>query len=144
MPATQAKGSFGAKLKVGDGASPEVFTAIAEVGDISGPNVEAILEEATNHDSTDGFVEVVPTGVKQVGDITFTINQTNATTQEALLTDIQSGAKKNYRLELTTLGKKIDFAAYVKSISQAAPVKGKMMQNIALTVTGKFTKSDLA
>ncbi len=45
--ATQAIASHGTLLKIGDGATPEVFTTVAEVGDITLPNFGNEKEDVT-------------------------------------------------------------------------------------------------
>ena len=54
---TEGVVGLGTLLKIGDGASPETFTAIAEVKDITGPNMSMEFAEFTHQQSTDGYRE---------------------------------------------------------------------------------------
>ena len=60
---------LGTLLKIGDGASPEVFTAIAEVKDINGPAPTREFAEFTHEQSSGGNREYKPT-FKNSGDVT--------------------------------------------------------------------------
>lgn len=91
----------GTLLQRGDGATPEVFTTLAEVGSISGPTLQADLIEVTNHSSPSRFKEYIQ-GLKDGGELTFDLNyQPNEATHNnatGVLGDWNSGARKNYRL----------------------------------------------
>ena len=50
-----AKAGVGTTFSVGDGASPEVFTAIGEIVNASGPNISAEQIEVTTLDSSGGY-----------------------------------------------------------------------------------------
>ena len=76
---TQAVSSNGTLLKMGDGGSPEAFTTIAEVLDITGPQLEAGTEEVTNQDSA-GWREYIVT-LLSGGEVSFDVNWFNDVTQ---------------------------------------------------------------
>lgn len=57
--ATIAKIANGTLLKMGDGASPEVFTTIPEVVRLSGPQIKFDLLDVTSHDSPGFFREFI-------------------------------------------------------------------------------------
>ena len=48
---------LGTLLKIGDGATPEVFAAIAEVKDITGPGLSREFAEFTRQQSSGGYRE---------------------------------------------------------------------------------------
>ncbi len=73
MAETQARPSYPAFLQIGDSADPPVYTTIAEVKDFPLPSETADLEEATNHDSVDGYEEHVPTIIR-TGTMDFDVN----------------------------------------------------------------------
>lgn len=77
MPATLAKRGYGTQLKLGNGASPPLFTAFAEVKSISGFGINKPLEEATHLESPDDTKEYIP-GMKDGKTPTFTCNLTTA------------------------------------------------------------------
>lgn len=137
---TQVKSSFGTFLQVGDGATPENFTTIAEVGDISGPAVSRDTEEVTNHSSPDGYEEFITT-IKRSGEVTFPINfiPTDPTHDQStgLLAMLDSGVLKNWRLLLSTTGRRWQFAALVTNFEGASPVVGKQSADVTLKISGK-------
>ena len=52
----------GTLLQVGNGASPEVFSTIANIGDINGPTTQTALVDVTSHTSTSiPFRQKIPT-----------------------------------------------------------------------------------
>ena len=88
----------GTILERGDGASPEVFTAIAKIVSISGPEESKDELDDTTLDSAGGYKEFV-SGLKDGGSMTLALNYNPADTgQAALQTDYAAGTKQNYRL----------------------------------------------
>jgi hypothetical protein len=138
MAAPRAKAAFSARLQKGDGGSPEVFTTIAEVKDIEGPEIRSLFEEVTSMDSADGFAEKIPT-TREASDVTFQVNMLqDDATQNGLRADLAAGTYRNFRLLLPPgYTKRISFGGYVQSIGQSAPVKGALTSAMSLVVTGK-------
>ena len=137
---TQVKSSFGTFLQMGDGGAPENYTTIAEVGDISGPAVSRDTEEVTNHSSPDGYEEFITT-IKRSGEVTFPINfiPDNPTHDQStgLLGVLDSGVLKNWRLLLSTTGRRWQFAALVTAFEGSSPVVGKQGGDVTLKISGK-------
>lgn len=137
---TQVKSSFGTFLQMGDGGAPEAFTTIAEVGDISGPAVSRDTEEVTNHSSPDGYEEFITT-IKRSGEVTFPINfipdHPTHDQSTGLLGVLDSGVLKNWRLLLSTTGRRWQFAALVTNFEGSSPVVGKQGGDITLKISGK-------
>lgn len=139
MP-TIAKSSFGVQLKIGDGGGIEVFTTIAEVRDVSGPQFALGTEEVTAHDGT-GWRESVST-LKDGGDITFDLNFNNAATQTALYTDFANATRRNFQLVIpTTVPKTLAFAAFVTGFEMGLPVEGAITASVTLSITNTVTWS---
>ena len=85
MASSIAIPAYGTLLKIGDGGSPENFTIVAEVKDISGPKMKADTAETTTHSPggvapTSAWKEYLAT-LLEAGDVTFKVNfvPTNAT-----------------------------------------------------------------
>lgn len=128
----------GTQLKVGDGGGTEVFTTIAEVGDISGPSLTTATEEVPAHDGN-GWMQRIAT-LKDAGEITFTLHFNNAASQTALYNDYQSRVKRNFQLVIpTTVPKTFSFAAFVTSFSFDLPVAGPLDAAITLTINDAVT-----
>ncbi|MCK9922455.1 outer capsid protein Hoc [Frankia sp. AgPm24] len=64
---------FGTELRRGNGATPEVFTVIADVTTISGPGMERETLEMTAHDSPDRWREFIG-GLKDGGEVSIDMN----------------------------------------------------------------------
>ena len=137
---------LGTLLKIGDGATPEVFTAIAEVKDINGPVLSREFAEFTHQQSASGYREYKPT-FKNSGDVTFKCNflpddETQGFQTSGLLKDYEEGTLRNFELLFPDTGAtKASFAAYVANISPGAPIAGALELNVNLRVTGLVTWS---
>ena len=130
---------LGTLIKKGDGASPEVFTTIAEVGTITGPSQSSEFVQVTNQDST---AHEYIAGIIDPGEISFTTNYIpqNAT-HKALLVDFKDKSKDNYELVFPTgnAGDKWTFAAAVTGAEVTAPIDGPLQLSVTLKVTGAVT-----
>lgn len=138
-----AEAGIGTLLKIGDGGSPETFTAIAEVLDITGPNLSTDTEDGTHQQSPGGFEEVVPT-ILRTGEVTFTIQflpthaTHNATT--GLVADWKNKTLRNFQLVFSDPASTTwAFAAYVTGFQPQSPVGGKRTADVTLKVTGQPT-----
>lgn len=139
-----ADSSFGTLMKIGDGATPtEAFTTIAEVLDITGPELTLGTEESTNHSSPGGWAEFVPT-VKDGGEVGFEVNflPSNATHSYAagLIKDFDNKTKRNFQIVFPDSGNTTWlFAAFVTKFAPKAPVAGRLAADVTLKVTGQPT-----
>ncbi len=143
--ATAATSSFGTFIKVGDGATSETFTTIAEVKDISGPSASLDTEEVTNHSSPSGWDEHVAT-ILRGGDVTFDLNYLpTAATQNAstgLTADKNARTLRNFELVFTDSSTTTySFAAFVKGVSPSAPVSGSLSASVTLGISGPITQA---
>jgi len=135
-----ALAGYSTVLKRGNAATPEVFTTVAEVGDIDGPTLKSQMEDATSH-SSGGWEEKVPT-IQSVGQIKFPVNfvPTNATHSYAagLVLDWKNKTLRNFQMvwpDATTW----TFSAYVAEVAMKGSVKGKLTADITLDVSGAPT-----
>lgn len=96
---------IGTQLQMGDGASPEGFTTIAQVGDIAFGPVTANTYPTTTHDNTlNGYDDFIA-GLKKGGDAVFTLyfDANQATHKDAaggFLAAFNAGVAKNWRIIL--------------------------------------------
>ena len=109
MAETQAQIAYLTLLKMGNGASPEIFTTIAEVKSINGFGFSASEVNATHMESPNGYEEFV-SGLK-TGDI-LTIRM-NALRDQLILTKAtwDAGLRKNFELNLPSTLPDYDFSA---------------------------------
>jgi len=130
--------SQGMSLKISNGASPEVFTAIADISDISGPDGSASEIDTTTLDDSARTFRV---GLKDEGQISFTCNFQPANTQHAQLkTDRTNRTLRNFKLLFTDSPVTTwSFAAYVMGISIANGVDGVTTASVTLRISGVIT-----
>jgi len=139
--ATGAIDSHGTLLQMGDGGAPESFTTIAEVLDVTGPSLARDTHDATTHDSTASWEDVV-VSVLRSGEVTFTVNYvpTGAThdASTGLIKKYVDGTKTNFKLVLPDSGNTTQpFAAFVTGLSPGAPVSGILTMDVTLKLTGQ-------
>lgn len=131
--------SNGTILKAGDGATPtEVFTAIAEVKDVTGPSMSLETEDVSHQGST--AAEFVGTLVDH-GEVGFDLNFDPAgTTHLSLRTDLINKTLRNFQLVFPdTPATQFDFAAYVTKFEVEAKVKGALTAKVTLKISGEVT-----
>ncbi len=140
MSETQGVLGIDTKLKIGDGASPEVFTLIPDIfGAIDGPEITQQYVDFTHMQSTGGFEEQ-KASFKTPGQVTFTCHfvKDNAQ-QQALITAATAvpTTKKNFECEYPD-GTVIPFAAY-PSVKFNSETKGKFTMAVTLKLDRGFT-----
>lgn len=139
-----AKWAFGAQIQIGNGATPESFTTVAEVLDISGPDLTRDTEDVTPHDAEDGYEELIAT-LRRTGEVTFDVNfvpshPTHGSGAGGLIGLYESEERTNFRLVLApTIGYTWSFKALVTGVSTANPVTGAARASVTLKPTGKPT-----
>ena len=89
---------FGSELRRGDGATPEVYTAIANVTSLSGPAMERETIDVTAHDSPEQWMEFIG-GLKDGGEVSMDVNyHPGEGTHNLLQDDFDDTAARNFRL----------------------------------------------
>lgn len=126
----------GVQFQRGDGADPEVFTAIGNVTNVSGPEMERTALDTTAHDSPDGWMEHVG-GLKNGGEVSLTLNFDSAK-HAILLNDFEDADARNYRLAEPG-GGMWTLAAVMTGLSPSWPVEDKQAAEATLQVSGKPT-----
>jgi predicted secreted protein len=136
-----AKSGIGTVVAVGDGASPEVFTAIAEIVSADGPSIEAEDIDVTTLDSTGGFKEFI-SGLKDGGTLDLSLLFTKGATQIGLRADLEATppTARNYRLTIPTSPNTIaDFSATPKSFSHSQSPTAALAAEVSLKISGAIT-----
>lgn len=145
MAATQARIGYGVTLARGDGASPEVFTSVVELIDITPPSMTKDQIEATHHASPGGFREFIP-GMKDGGEFTAVFNwiKSHATQGNAsggLLNDfLNQDTPRNWRISFP--GSPVmtwTFRAVVTGFNPSTPIDDRMTVNATFKVSGAPT-----
>ncbi|WP_289009512.1 phage tail tube protein [uncultured Thermomonospora sp.] len=130
--------AFGTQLLRGDGGTPEIFTAIANVTSISGPGLSRETIDVTAHDSPDGWMEFVG-GLKDAGEVSADINY-DPSKHDTLVADFDDDEPRNYQLvfpDSTTWS----IQAILTGFEPEAPYDDKLAASLTFKVTGKPTLS---
>ncbi len=138
---TQALSAFGTLLKIGDGASSETFTTIAEVTDIGGPELALEIAEVTSHSSTNGWKEKIG-ALLDGGQVSFSINYipTNSThnNTNGLIADMVARTLRNFTLTFPQ-ATVWSFSALVVGFSPTEPIDNALTADITLEISGQPT-----
>lgn len=135
---SEAFAGVGTQFKRGNGASPEVFTAIAEVNNITGPNKSRGTIDVTSLDSTGGYREFIAS-FRDPGEVQLNMNFTLAGFND-MNDDFESDSSVNYQIVLPDTGNTtLEFAAFVTALGMAVPMDDKVTMTVTLKVTGVVT-----
>ena len=134
--------AYGSKFQLGDGEASETFTDVAEVIDITPPNMSKDSIDVSNQDSTDGFREKIP-GWKDGGEVTFTMNwlPTNATQDETtgLWSHYIDDENHNYKIILPDTLVTISFTGHITSFNPDLPNEEQGQLEVTIAISGKPT-----
>jgi predicted secreted protein len=115
--------------------SDPLFTAIAEINSIDGPNKTRETIDVTSLDSEDGYREFI-TSFRDAGEISLEMNFTEAGFI-VMNTDFESEDAREYRITLpNTEATILEFDAYVTSLGMAVPLDDKVTAPVTLKITG--------
>lgn len=128
---------FGTELQRGDGTAPtEVFTAIGNTTNISGPGLSRETLDMTTHGSPDGWMEFLG-GLKDAGEVSVDVNYDPAK-HDMLVADFEDDKPRNYRLVFPdTAATTWAFKAILTGFEPEAPVDDKLAASLTFKVTGK-------
>lgn len=137
--------AYGTLLLRGDANTPEVFTEIAEVTNISGPAWALDALEMTNHESS-GDREFVG-GLIDGGEITLECNFIPTDTTQGLdggvLDDLTTRTSHNYQLQFSDSlvdPTVYEFVAFPTAFEPGAVVDGKLGASVTFKVTGAISE----
>lgn len=127
--------SLGTTLKIGNGATTEVFTAVGELRDVKGPTRSLGTEDVTHHGSA--AAEFVAT-VLDNGEVTFDMNYDPADTIHAqIIDDMEDRTLRKFELTYTDDGDaKAAFSAFITKFETDMKVKGALTASITLKISG--------
>lgn len=129
---------YGSAFKIGNAASPEVFTAVAKVRNISGPSIAADAVDITNMDSPSGFKEFLK-GMKDPGEITFELIAT-ATGLDALEAEMAKTTPTNYQVVYPSpISKTYAFKAFMTGMNHEAPTEDAIVVSCTYKIAGALT-----
>ena len=139
---TNALPSQGVTLAIGNTASPVVYTSIADVTEITGPDGSAGDIETTDLSST---TKTFIRGLTDNGSVSFTMNYIPSNTQHAqLFSDFSSATEvaRDYRLTFTDSPVTTwTFSAYVSSFSVSNGLDGVLTASCSIRIKGSITEA---
>lgn len=129
---------FGTLLKRGDGAEPEVFTAIANATNITAPGLARNTIDVSAHDSPNKYMEFVG-GMIDPGEVSIDVNY-DPTEHDTLVADLEDEDPRNYELVFPdTANTTWSFAAVLTGFEATAPYDDKLTATLTYKVSGKPT-----
>lgn len=130
----------GMLIKIGNGLSSETFATITEVKTFSGPGGSAAVIDVSDLSSTAREKRL---GLKDEGQLSFTINYIPTNTQHALLRTQRSNRQlTSFQLVFTDTGNMTwDFEAYVSGFSVSGAVDGVVEAQVTLEISGTITET---
>lgn len=126
--------AFGTVFKRSNMAGAPVFTAIANVTNITSPELTRETIDVTAHDSPNGWREHIG-GIKDGGEVSLELNYDPAD-HDVLVEDLEDDVPRDYQIIWPT-GAQWDFKAILTKISAEAPMDDKLSAEHAFKVTGK-------
>ncbi|MFB7225240.1 phage tail tube protein [Streptomyces sp. NPDC056227] len=131
---------FGVQLKRGSGEPTEVFTAIADITNLSGPGLSRETIDVTSHGSPDGWMEFLG-GLKDPGEVSVDINYQPAL-HDILVDDFDDAAPRKYQIVFPdTPATTWAFSAILTGFEPESPYDDKAAASLTFKVTGKPTIS---
>jgi predicted secreted protein len=129
--------AFGTQLQRSDMGGTPVFTAIANVTNITPPALERETLDVTSHGSPDAWREFLG-GLKDGGEVSIDINY-DPREHDALFDDFDDAEPRNYKVVWPgTLGDWA-FAAIITGFEPEAPHDDKLAASLTFKVSGKPT-----
>jgi predicted secreted protein len=133
--------AFGTQFKRGDGGGSEVFTTIANVTSVSGPERTRETIDVTSHDSPDGWMEFLG-GLKDGGEVSLEINYDPTEATHDLDDDFDDAEPRNYQIVIlpgTADEYTWSLAGILTNLGDEFPYDDKMARSMTIKVSGKPT-----
>jgi len=141
---TSAIWAYGSQLQLGDSATPETFTAIAELTELSTPTESRDDIEVSNMSSANGTKEFIA-GWRDGGEVSFKANwlPTNATQDKTtgLRAAYASNANQNWKIILPSSVLTISFAGHLTALNGELPIDAQAQLSGTIKVSGAITYS---
>lgn len=135
---TQAAIGHGTLFKIGNGATPEVFTTVAEVTSIKPPNLSRDPVEATHTESPEKWKEFIA-GLKDGGEVGIELNFVpGSATTLLLMAQFDTDVVGNKQVVFTT-GQVWSFAAFQTGFEPDTSTPDKMTASSTFKISGKPT-----
>jgi predicted secreted protein len=146
--ASNAWWAYGSAFKVGNDGTPETFAKVAEVLDISGPNMSMETIDVSSQDSVNGWREYIA-GWRDAGEISISANWIPAAATQDKTTGILSkfldNDTHNYQIVTASNGSSgtitIGLTGIVTGFGVNLPLTEQGKVDFSIKLTGKVTFS---
>ena len=134
--------AYGSALQLGDGATPEVFTSIAEITELTPPTMSRDSIDVTSHGSADGYREFI-SGLRDGGEVDFKANwlPTNSTHDftTGLGETFNDNSTHNFKIILPNTLATISFSGFLTAFETELPLEEQGALSGTIKVSGKPT-----
>jgi predicted secreted protein len=134
--------AYGSKLQLGDGAASEAFSDIAEITELTPPQMSRDDIDVTSHSSSDGYREFI-SGLRDGGEVTGKANwlPTNATHDDhtGMLASFNDDSNHNWRIVLPNSLVTIAFRGFVTAFEPDLPLEEQAQLSFTIKISGKPT-----
>ena len=130
----------GTSIRLGNGASPEVFTAVGDVISVDGPNITKDQIEVTALDSSaKEFLD----DIDDAGDVTVEMNWNPQDAQQvALRSDAEGSSARNFRIIYNDVSStQVDFSGRVLEFNINVQAADAVKATARIKVSGSLTWS---
>lgn len=138
MVATRAIIGYGTTVAVSDTSSPGVWTSLAEVTEVSPPNLQVDDVEATHFISDNRTREYI-SGLIEGGEASVGMNRIPGSTTEILLMGLQTSGTKIQVLITWPNSTTWMFLGHVKGYETSSPIDDRMTATVTFKVDGSQT-----
>jgi predicted secreted protein len=145
---TQAKIGYGNLFQILDTtASPDTWTTVGEVVNITPPSFARDAQDATHTESTEGWREFIP-GLKDAGEISAELNLVpDSNTMDLILATFDSDALQQVRILFkdgvqtgpTPTCSRFTCTGIITGFPLEAPMDDKMSATVTVKISGKPT-----
>ena len=141
---TSAIWAYGSKLKLGDGATPENFSEVAELLEVTPPEESRDDIDVSNNSSPNGTKESIP-GWRDPGKVPFKANWLPSNATQNSTTGLRSvyndNINHNWQIVLPAAILTISFAGHLSSLKGDLPLDEQAQLSGEITVSGAITYS---
>jgi predicted secreted protein len=135
---------YGSTFQLGDGATPEVFTSIAEIRDMKPPKMKRDSSDVTSHGSTGGWREFLP-NLRDGGEVAIEANwlPNNVTQDEVtgVYEAFTDNVNHNWKIILPDTILTIAFAGHITAFEPETPLDNHGKLSFTIKVSGPVTLS---
>lgn len=136
--------AYGSLLQLGDGAVSEAFTSVAEITELTPPQMSRDDIDVTSHQSSDGYREFI-SGLRDGGEVSFKANwlPTNSTHDgtTGLLETFNDNVNHNWKVILPNTLITIAFSGFLTAFEPDLPLEEQAQLSGTIKVSGKPTVS---